>query len=140
MNKFKFNISYVYSIGHSVSAATMKGIARTRVFPGIAFETKDSNILAINTDKKLNSFESAGSNRVNVYSEGSLFASHDDTYEVNGKLPEMFFNPNVYETACLTTVVCSKTKKYIPLCEQVLSKNEDETSSNFQDILDAFNK
>jgi hypothetical protein len=133
--KFKLNFTDVYAIGHSVSAATMKSIAGTGSLPGIAFETKDTNTLALVEEKII---DTVGANRVNVYSDGMMFASYDDSYDVNGLLPEKFFNPNVYDTACLTTVVCSKTMKYVPLCNQVLTQHGEDSKENFQEILDAF--
>ena len=66
------------------------------------------------------------------------FSSFDDVYDVNGKLPKLFKNPNVYDTACLTTVTCSKTKKYFPLCNQVLNQHGKDPVENFNKILDAF--
>jgi hypothetical protein len=155
VSKFLFNITNLYTIGHSISSATMKGFVATNNIPGITFDTMDTNTLAITTDKTienedmLEAFENAraskmienvGEKRSNVYSDGAWFSSVDDSYEINGKLPKIFKNPNVYDTACLTAAVCSETKKYVPLCQQVLNQHGNDPIKKFQEILDAVGK
>ena len=137
IDRFKFNMTNAYTIGHSISAATMKGVAATVSIPGVAFETKSTNVLSIGFEDII---DNVGTNRLNVYSKGNYVSSEDDKYDANGVLPELFFNPNVYDTACLTTVVCSRTKKYVPLCKQVLTQHGEDPEKKFQDIIDAYNK
>jgi hypothetical protein len=136
LDRFKFNETSIYTIGHSVSAASMKGIGRIIRIPGITFETQTTKSLYIGFDGIGNN---VGSSRVNVYSMGMMLSAFDNLYAINGKLPKLFFNPNVYDTACLTTVVCSPTTKYVPLCKQVLNQSEDEPENTFQKILVAYN-
>lgn len=53
---------------------------------------------------------------------------------MNGVLPALFTNPNVYDTACLTTVVCSDTMKY------VVKQHDEDPEKKFQEIIEAYNK
>ena len=118
-NSFDIDRTRLYTIGHSISAASLKGIAGTVSYPGSFFETMTISTLLTYVDK-IN--EADGKDKLNVYSDGMFFASIDDGCNDNGILPKKFFNPNVFDTACLTTVVCSKTKKYVPYCKQVSIK------------------
>ena len=74
----------------------------------------------------------------NVYSTGNFLIEKDDNCNENGVLPERYYLPNVYDTACLTAITCSKTMKYVPFCKQILSVNEFNKS--FEAYLSHYNK
>ena len=74
----------------------------------------------------------------NIYSGSSFFTGEDGDFSVNGKLPDKFFNPNVYDTACLTAVTCSTTEKYVPFCQQVLNQHGEDSLTNYNELLKAY--
>ena len=52
--------------------------------------------------------------------------------------------PDVYDTACLVSITCSQTKKYVPLCKQVLydttEGNLSSPEKEFEKTFDAYLK
>ena len=74
----------------------------------------------------------------NIYSASCILTGQDDEFAVNGQLPDKFFNPNVYDTACLTITACSSTKQYFPYCNQVLNQHGEDSVMNFNEVIDAY--
>ena len=123
LNRFNFTQESIFLVGHSISGTIFKGFSFSRDIHGIAFESSDgennqnlldkaSIIKRSNTESKI----------TNIYSYGSIFTGNDNNCIVNGILPKRYILPNVYETACMTSITCSETNKYVRQCHQVLGQ------------------
>ena len=136
-----FNISYnnLYFVGHSLSATTMKELSFLTNISGIAFEgSKGIGYAQFRVNDSLALSSHNLNNIANIYSGSSLLTGEDTEFRHNGALPNKFYNPNVYDTACLTMVTCSTTEQYVPYCKQVLNQNGEDPLSNYNELLDAF--
>ena len=109
--------------------------------PGIVFEASISSGFAeYRVNSIIPSDEEGTNNIINVYSSGSFLATYDSTFTENGVLPKKFYNPNVYDTACLVATTCTTNEQYVPFCKQVLNQHGDDPVANFNDIVEAYNK
>ena len=138
----KFNMSNdaLFMVGHSISGATIKEMSYITDIKGIVLEASNGRGIAsseavedfVRTDK---------TNKVaNIYSDGMLLSGVDNDFEINGMLPNHFYNPNVYDTACQFSVSCSYTYKYVPFCKQVLNQGNADPIEKFNEIVDAYNE
>ena len=106
---------------------------------GITFEAADgeNNINFISKSKlKTSSYNQI----INIYSKDSIFTGFDKNFYINGMLPKRYMFPNVYDTACMTAITCSETKKYVPFCKQVLSQNANTSEEEFSTSFNAYLK
>ena len=141
MTHFDFPPQFVFMVGHSTTASTMKDLSFSKNFSGIAFEasisTGESKYL-YSGSKGLFTQEDNLNNLANIYSDGTFFSGYDSTYTMNGALPSHFFNPNVYDTACLTYATCSDSMQYYEFCSQVLNQRGKDPIKKFHEIIDAY--
>lgn len=138
-NQFNFTEKALFSIGHSISGTAIKGIGFTNDIQGIVFEASDGESNAnLNFFNKKNKISGAETLITNVYSDDTIFTGIDENCITNGVLPKRYKLPNVYDTACLVAITCSETRKYEPLCYQVLNQNDADPSEEFQKSVDAF--
>ena len=137
--RFNFSRSCIYMIGHSLSGTTIKELSYLSDINGVVFE---SSIGIGYADFKVSSdYQQINerTNRVaNVFSESCILTGYDEEFSINGQLPAKFFNPNVYDTACMTIAACSSTKQYFPYCNQVLNQHGEDSVQNFNEVIDAY--
>ena len=137
----RFNISHeeIFLIGHSISATTIKEFSYISNISGIVFESSTGLGYSKYRVSDLYHPDERGLNNIaNIYSEGVLLTGEDLDFKLNGGLPSKFFNPNVYDTACLTYVTCGTDDKYLNYCKQVLNQHRQDPIVNFNEILEAF--
>ena len=141
LNQFNFTQESIFLVGHSISGTIFKGLSFSRDIHGIAFESSDGennqNLLDKTSIKKRSNTESK---ITNIYSYGSIFTGNDNNCVVNGILPKRYILPNVYETACMTAITCSETKKYMRQCQQVLGPNEQDSMKEFNILFESYLK
>ena len=124
----------------SISATEMKGVSSISNIPGIVFEaTEVDNLNNFKVNPNFQKNDRGKYQIINVYSEGNFFTGNDEKCIVNGKLPKMYYFPNVYDTACLAIISCSETMRYIPFCHQVLKKTVNESIEEFNKSFKAYN-
>ena len=63
-----------------------------------------------------------------------FITGNDDDFSTNGMMFNHFSNPNVYDTGCQVSVMCSRTTKYIPFCQQVLNQGGDDPIEKFREL------
>ena len=139
ISHFNFSYSNLYMVGHSLSATTMKELSYVTNISGIAFEGSTS--LGYAQFRVSDSFSLSENNlndMANIFSGSSFLTGEDEVFDTNGKLPDLFYNPNVYDTACLTAVTCSSTENYVPFCQQVLNQHGKDPLVNYNALLDAY--
>ena len=138
-SQFNFSHESLFTIGHSISGSAQKGVSYYTDINGIVF---DSSI-----GENMGDFETAvGFERsfetinqiTNVYSDGCYLTGIDDDCLVNGVLPRRYYNPSVYDSACLTVIACSETNKYVHYCKQVLTQNSRDPIEEFQKSMNAY--
>ena len=133
LNLFYLDNTNLFLVGHSISAASMKSIEAAFDIPGIFFETVTSDV----ADVLMSYFENkelTGRSTINIFERDSLISSYDDEIEEGGALPGVFWNPNVIDTACLSTIACSITTKYVPYCRQALNQGGKDPVKEFERI------
>ena len=137
IQRFNFSRSNLFLVGHSISGTTIKEMSYISSISGIVFEsTKGLNHAKYRVSSDF-AIENNNNNKIsNIYS--SFLSGEDNDFLVNGMLPKYFSNPNVYDTACLTSVTCSTTEKYVPFCQQVLNQHNEDPISNFNDLIQAY--
>lgn len=140
-NQFNFSHQSLFSIGHSITGSIFKTMSLSNDMNGIVFESSDSDTNFNYLDKShFNKKSGSDSLITNVFSDGSIISGYDDKCNVNGILPKRYIMPNVYDTACLTSISCSNTMKYVPFCKQVLAQNKKDPISEFNNSFDAYLK
>ena len=137
--RFNFSHSSIYMIGHSLSGTTIKELSYLTDINGIAFEASLGNGYAefkVNPEYQVSNEHT---NKIaNIYSESCILTGYDEEFSVNGQLPSLFYNPNVYDTACMTIAACSPTKQYFQFCNQVLNQHGEDSVQNFNEVIDAY--
>lgn len=143
-NQFNFSNQCLFVIGHSISGTAFKGASYSTDIRGIVFESTDgANNANLNLKNSLEfkKLKNSISQIFNIYSSDSFFAGNDDNCDLNGVLPKRYKFPSVYDTACLASMTCSDSMKYVPFCKQVLTpfKNpEKEFEISFDAFLDYY--
>ena len=136
-----FNISHsnLFLVGHSISATTFKEISYLTDINGISFEgSKGLGYAEFRVSDSFHKSEVNLNQMTNIYSGSSILTGEDEDFPVNGMLPDSFFNPNVYDTSCLTVVTCSTTEKYVPFCKQVLNQHGENPIENFNKLINDY--
>ena len=140
LTHFNFSYNSLFMVGHSLSGTTFKELSYVSDIDGIVFDASIG--LGYAQFRVIDSFPKTdvGTNKLsNIYCGNEfLLTGNDEDFEVNGKLPSLFFNPTVYDTACLTAVSCSEDQQYVPYCKQVLRQHDEDPLQNYQKLLDAY--
>ena len=137
----RFNISHnnIYMVGHSLSGTTIKEMSYLSDIGGIAFEASYAiGYAEYKVSSEYKQIHDHTNQIANIYSASCILTGQDDEFAVNGQLPEKFFNPNVYDTACMTIASCSSTKQYYDFCNQVLNQHGEDSVQNFREVIDAY--
>ena len=141
LTKFNMSRSSIYMVGHSISGSTIKELSFITDIRGMAFEASIARDVASScVDEDFEQLDDGTLKLSNIYSDGMYLSGNDEEFQLNGRLPNKFYNPNVYDTACQVAVSCSTTRKFVPFCEQVLNQGGDDPKAMFQEILDAYYK
>ena len=136
---FNISNSCIFMIGHSISASIIKEFSSVTNISGIAFEGSQTLGYAEYRLSSDFSTDQIGTHNIaNLYSGSQIITGQDDSFPVNGELPQHFYNPNVYDTACLITVTCGKTEKYVPFCKQVLNQHGEDPIKNYDELINAY--
>lgn len=143
-SQFNFSNQCLFMIGHSILGTAFKGASYSTDIRGIVFESTDgANNANLNLKNSLEfkKLKNSISQIYNIYSSESFFSGNDENCDLNGVLPKRYKFPSVYDTACLTSITCSDSMKYVPFCKQVLTpfKNpEKEFEISFDAFLDYY--
>ena len=136
---FNFTHKALFMVGQSISGTTIKEYSYITDIKGMSAEASIGKAIAtISIDDKADLDEKQCNKILNIYSDGMLLSGIDDSFAKNGMLPNHFYNPNVYDTACQYAVSCSKTFKYFPFCNQVLTQGGKDPVKMFNSILDDY--
>ena len=139
MSRFNFDHESIFMVGHSISGTTVKEFSFVSDVPGIVFEASIGlNYAQFRLSDNYEKIEDYTNQIANIYSSTVITSGNDDTFAVNGELPSLFYNPNVFDTACLVAATCSPTKRYQKFCKQVLNQGNADPEKKFQEIVDAY--
>ena len=137
--RFNFSHTCIYMVGHTLSGTTMKELSYLSDVNGIAFEASRGNGYAeYKVSPEFQAVNEHTNKIANIYSESFILTGYDEEFSVNGQLPHKFYNPNVYDTACMTIAACSLTKQYYQFCNQVLNQHGEDSEANFKEVIDAY--
>lgn len=138
-DQFNFSHEALFTVGHSISGTEMKGVSYFTDIQGIVFEASNGeNIGYFNSYKNSIKSNNSTNNIVNIYSNKNIFSGFDQDCLINGELPERYYVPSEFDTACLTAISCSENKKYIPFCQQVLTQKGKDSMKEFNISFDAY--
>jgi len=141
MRRFDFDHNSVFMVGHSISGTTVKEFSYVSNFSGIAFEaTKGLNYASFRLSENYQKTDKYTQLIANIFGAKFILSGMDDDFAINGKLPRLFYNPNVFDNACLVAATCSETRKYIPFCQQVLNQGGADPIKEFNKIIEAVNE
>ena len=136
-----FNLSHnnIYMVGHSISGTTIKEISYVSDICGTVFEASRAiGYAEYKVSSEYQQIHNHTKQIANIYSASCILTGNDDEFAVNGQLPNKFYNPNVYDTGCMTIASCSSTKQYYDFCNQVLNQHGEDSIKNFKEIIDAY--
>lgn len=120
--QFNFSHQSLYTIGYSISGTTFKAASFYSDIRGITFQTLNiENSINFLQNSSLQSNPNPVGQIINVYSKNSFLIENDNKCDINAIIPQLDLFPNVYDTACMTAISCSKFKKYVPFCSQILN-------------------
>lgn len=138
-SQFNFSHEALFTVGHSIGGTLMKGISYYSDIKGISFESSDAESIGKDSFNSNFNLSKNGLNQViNLYSQRNFFSGFDDDFNLNGRFIKGFNAPNVYQTACLTAIACSKTMKYIPFCKQAFNGKDRNSEIQFNKSLNDF--
>ncbi|KAK8835781.1 hypothetical protein M9Y10_040603 [Tritrichomonas musculus] len=141
LNQFNFSHESLFFVGHSISGTAFKGLSYLTDIRGITFEASDGdsnqNLLDKTILKKKGISESQ---MTNIYSDGTIMSGNDEKSNINRILPKRYIFPDVYDTACMTAIVCSETKKYLSFCKQILMKHNKDPDKEFNTSYESYLK
>ena len=63
-----------------------------------------------------------------------FITGNDNDFSTNGMMFSHFSNPNAYDAGCQISVMCSRTTRYIPFCQQVLKQGCDDPLEKFMEL------
>lgn len=136
---FNFSHQSIFVIGHTISGTSFKGVSFLTDIQGITFEASGGENYVKFIDKSdLKKMGESKSQITNIYSAETIFSGNDENCDVNGALPKKFNLPSVYDTACLTSMVCSDTRKYVPFCMQAMTRLKKDPVKEFNSTYDAY--
>ena len=139
--QFNFDTSSsVFMVGQSVSATVMNEFSHVSGIPMLLFEPGISS--GYMRYRFVHDFSDEDLIKINqkhiIYSKSSFFTGYDESAISCNALPDYLFNPSVLDSACLTSLTCSRTQKYLPFCQQVKNINLLSNSSLMDDFFNAF--
>lgn len=134
-SQFNFSHQSLFTVGHSISGTSFKGLSYLTDIQGITFEAT----YGVNNINMIGKRLIHSNNDIkNIYSDDNFISGSDDNCNTNGALPSRYKFPSVYDTACLTTITCGETMKYVSLCKQVLTQNGKNPENEFNISFDAY--
>ena len=147
LTRYNFTTRQLYQIGHSTSASIMKELSYTNSIRGTVFEGTPGfgyGLLQTSDDyyyKFIYGFDIYQTNNMNnIFSGSYVFKGFDSDFSNNGKLPDRYYIPNVFDTACITVAKCTSSGKYIGMCNYVLSEDPYESEKQFNELIAASSK
>ena len=130
----------VFMIGQSVSATIMNEFSHVSGIPMLLFEPGVSSGFMMYRFFHDFYFDDLG--KVNqkhiIYSKSSYLTGYDESAITCNALSEYLFIPSVLDSACLTSLTCSRTQKYLPFCNQVKNINFVSDNALMDDFFNAF--
>jgi len=137
-------------IGHTIGGYIAKYISNPRSYHSISFEGFPSvmslNKLLLSMEEHFSEFSPPNPNMILNFYTDNIFGMPDNDVNTNIKLPNFklpFQIPNVYESFCTISALCSNSDTIASYCAQVLSINKNNGSELYRSMIDyaqRFNK
>ena len=142
-NYFQYYKNYPLFIGQNIGGYLVKEISKNLPIQGISFEGINNLITKSEFEfyKNDNFLKYSIGNIYNFYSKDSFFNNIEENIHNNILLPSIKsnYNPlNVFESFSLITAQCSNDDRYVPLCNQLLSYNDNNGTNIYKLFINLF--